>query len=58
MASVVNNNKDSLITFYIASESEDSDNYRRLVDFYKDNENVKIRYLNPFRAAMSAHFSG
>ena len=46
MASVVHNNKDSLITFYIASESEDSDNYRRLVDFYKDNENVKIRYLD------------
>lgn len=46
MASVVYNNKDSLITFYIASESEDSVNYRRLVDFYKDNENIRIRYLD------------
>lgn len=46
MASVVSNNKDSLITFYIATESENSDNFRKLVEFYKDNKNVKIRYLN------------
>lgn len=46
MASVVANNPDSSITFYIATEDEDDDNFRKLQDFYKENEKVKIVYHN------------
>ncbi len=46
MSSVIYNNPKSYITFYIATESEDSDNFRRLKDFYKDNKNIEIRYFD------------
>lgn len=46
MASVIDNNPDSLIRFYIATESEDNDYFRKLKDFYKDNKKVEIRYLD------------
>ena len=46
IASVIYNNPDSYITFYIATENEDSDNYRKLVDFYTKNKNIKFKYLD------------
>ena len=46
VASVVDNNKDSEICFYIATESKDSEEYRRLVDFYKENKKVRFKYLD------------
>ncbi len=46
IASVIKNNKDAEICFYTATESEDSENYRRLVDFYKDDKNVEFRYYD------------
>ena len=46
MASVIENNKESFITFYLATESEDNENFRRLKNFYADNNNVDIRYLD------------
>ncbi len=44
MASVIANNPDSSITFYIATEKEDNDNFRKLADFYKDDDRIKIVY--------------
>ena len=44
MASVIANNPDSLITFYIATEEENNENFRKLQDFYKDNEKIRIVY--------------
>ena len=46
MASVIENNKDSFINFYIATESEDSVSFQRLRDFYKKNRKIKIKYLD------------
>ena len=46
VASVVDNNKDSEICFYIATESKDSEEYRGLVDFYKENKKVRFEYLD------------
>lgn len=46
MASVIYNNPELYITFYIATEKEDDDNFRKLKDFYKDNNKVEIKYLN------------
>ena len=46
MASVIKNNPEALITFYIATEKEDDDNFRYLKDFYKDNHSIEIRYLD------------
>ena len=46
IASVIENNKDSYICFYIATEKKNSENYKKLVDFYKYNEKIKFRYLD------------
>lgn len=46
MASVIYNNPELYITFYIATEKEDDDNFRRLKDFYKDNNKIEIKYLD------------
>lgn len=46
MASVIYNNPNAYITFYIATEDENSDNFEKLVNFYKDNEKIKVKYLN------------
>ena len=46
MASVIYNNPDLYITFYIATEDENNDNLRKLVSFYKDNKYVEIKYLD------------
>ena len=46
MASVIENNKDSFITFYIATEKKDGENFRKLKDFYKGQGNIEIRYLD------------
>lgn len=46
MASVIYNNPNAYITFYIATEDENSDNFDKLVSFYINNENVQIKYLN------------
>ena len=47
IASVVENNKNTDICFYIATEKDDSDNYKRLVSHYKDNKRVNFVYINP-----------
>lgn len=46
MASVISNNQDSDICFYLATESEDNDDFKKLVDFYSGNEKVKIKYID------------
>lgn len=46
MASVIYNNPELYITFYIATENEDNDNFRKLVEFYANNKNVEIKYLD------------
>lgn len=46
IASVIYNNPESYITFYIATENKDSDNYRKLVDFYKNNKKIEFKYLD------------
>lgn len=46
MASVIQRNPDSCITFYIATESEDDNNFRKLKNFYKDNGNIAIKYVD------------
>ena len=46
MASVIYNNPKSYITFYIATENKDGENLNKLKDFYKDNKNIEIRYLD------------
>lgn len=46
MASVIYNNPELYITFYIATEGSDSDEFRKLVDFYSNNKKVKIKYLD------------
>lgn len=46
MASVIYNNPELYITFYIATEKEDDDNFRKLRDFYKDNNKIEIKYLD------------
>lgn len=47
IASVIENNKNTDICFYIATEKDDSDNYKRLVSHYKDNKRVNFVYINP-----------
>ncbi|MBQ0036982.1 MAG: hypothetical protein KBT35_08725 [Firmicutes bacterium] len=49
MASVIKNNPHCEICFYIATESEKDDNFIKLIDFYKNNENIKIKYVNAKR---------
>lgn len=46
IASVIENNKDKEICFYIATEKENSENFNKLCDFYKDNPNICFKYLN------------
>ena len=46
MASVIENNKGSYIRFYIATENEDDENFRKLKDYYKGQSNIEIRYLD------------
>ena len=46
IASVIENNKDAQIRFYIATESQDSENYRKLVLHYLENNNIDFCYLN------------
>lgn len=46
MASVIKNNEDSFITFYIATESNNHPNFERLKQFYKDNKKIEIKYLD------------
>ena len=44
--SVVENNPDTEICFYIATEKEDSENYHRLCDFYRNEKRIRFRYLD------------
>jgi len=46
IASVIKNNPDALITFYIATDSLIDDYFLHLTDFYRNNKNVEIVYLN------------
>ena len=46
IASVIENNKDVDICFYLATESDDSIEFNRIKDFYKDNKYVKFVYLD------------
>ena len=46
MASVIANNQSSDICFYIATETEDNDNFKYLLNFYKDKTNIEIKYLD------------
>ena len=46
IASVVENNKDREICFYLATEAENSENYRRIVNYYKNNKNIVFKYLD------------
>ena len=46
MASVIQRNPNSCITFYIATEKEDDDNFRRLKNFYSNNSNIEIKYVD------------
>lgn len=46
IASVIENNPDTDICFYLATESEDSDNLCRIREFYKDNSHVEFRYFD------------
>jgi lipopolysaccharide biosynthesis glycosyltransferase len=46
IASVIENNKDTFITFYIATEDPDGVNFKKLCEFYRDNAWIRIRYLD------------
>lgn len=46
MASVINNNPNSDICFYIATESNDSIELKRLREFYNNNSRINIKYLD------------
>lgn len=46
IASVISNNAKSKINFFIASESNKDDYYYKLVDYYKENSNIKFIYLD------------
>lgn len=46
MASVIYNNPNAYITFYIATENSNTYNFNKLIDFYKENSNVEIKYLD------------
>ena len=46
MASVIENNRDCAITFFIATENEMGENLQKLKDFYQENEDIEIRYLD------------
>lgn len=46
MQSIVYNNPSSIINFYLATESNNHYNYTNIVNFYKNNKNVKIHYLD------------
>lgn len=46
MQSVIMNNKDSKINFYLATESENHDKFNRIKEYYINNKNVFIYYLD------------
>lgn len=46
IASVIENNQDRDLCFYIATESENSENYRKLVFHYLDDHRIEFRFLN------------
>lgn len=46
MASVIKNNADVNINFYLATESCENDKYKKLVNFYKNDKNVSIFYVD------------
>ena len=46
MASVIKNNPDRTIAFYIATENENGENLKRLREFYSDNADISISYLD------------
>jgi len=46
MASVIKNNPEREICFYIATENENGENLKRLRDFYADNKDISIIYLD------------
>ncbi len=46
IASVIENNRDSAITFYIATESKDSANLLKLRDFYRENSNISFHFID------------
>ena len=49
MQSVIVNNPDSHIIFYLATETDINDNYNKIVNFYKDNKKIEIKYLDCMR---------
>lgn len=46
MSSVIYNNPNTYITFYIATENSNSENLNRLIEFYKENKYIKIQYID------------
>lgn len=46
IASVIENNKETDICFYLATEKNNSENFNKLCDFYKDNSKVCFKYLD------------
>lgn len=47
IASVIENNPDRDIYFYIATEKDEhTENFRQLIDFYKNNKNISFRHLD------------
>ena len=49
MASLIENNPDSSITFHIATESGDDGVFHKLADFYKENSRIRIMYHNAMK---------
>ena len=46
IASVIYNNQDKEISFYIATETSQHEYFDKLVDFYKDNKKVTINHID------------
>jgi len=47
IASVIDNNPDKEICFYIATEKDDqTENFKKLVDYYKDKNNILFKHLD------------
>lgn len=46
MASVISNNPDSDICFYIATESKENKDFDKLVNFYSNNKQITIKHLD------------
>lgn len=46
MASVIENNRDSKIVFYLATESEEHEKFIKIKEFYKNNSYIVIKYLD------------